>query len=255
MEKIFKQNHWFLFQNYRHFANINLFCFHHAGGAASFFIDWQKHLPALAQLIAIQLPGRESRYSEPFLSDIGLIVDKIIENEKVFIQKPCVFFGHSFGALIAFELSRQLQSKKLSQLKGLIVSGHCAPRFLAEREKLHALPDDEFLERIKEKYGGLSHEILSCPELLSLILPRLRADIYASENYSYSKTTPLDCPVFVFNGAKDLSIDRDKLFAWGEETTNSMKLYGFSGDHFFVNNEKKEVLARINKILTALEYQ
>lgn len=255
MKKVLSQNKWFLFHNQRPFAHTNLFCFHHAGGSASFFTDWQKYLPALVQLIAVQLPGRENRYSETFLSDIDLVVDEIMENKEVFTEKPCIFFGHSFGALIAFELSRRLQTHKAVQPKCLIVSGHCAPKFLTEREKLYALPDDKFLEKINEKYGGLSHEVLNCPELLSLILPILRADIYASENYSYSKAEALDCPIFVFNGAKDISINRDKLFAWKEETTDGMKLYDFPGDHFFINTSKEEVIARINKILIALECQ
>ncbi|MDR1057292.1 MAG: hypothetical protein LBL17_01800 [Coxiellaceae bacterium] len=248
MEENVTQNQLFLFQGKSFFSKLNLICFHHAGGAASFFSGWQKDLPNLIQLISFQLPGREALHNHLFLNDFNEVIDKIISNKLIFTSKPYALFGHSLGAIIAFELARRLTTDAFPQPQCLIVSGNCAPN-LYKQEKFSHLSDNLFIKKMNEKYGGISDEILYCQELLNFLLPRFRADFYLSENYSYSSSPALKIPIFVFTGINDVSVDRGEIFAWEQETNNECKIYEFEGDHFFISSARKQVLERINKIL------
>lgn len=243
-------NQWFIPQLQNRIAKINLFCFHHAGGSASFFNDWPSQLTPFVNLISVQLPGRDMRQNESFITNINILIEKLTKHSDIFSNKPFVLFGHSLGAIIAFELSRKLQKLSLQAPKCLIVSGYCAPKLSDTKEKIHLLPDPLFLKRLIEKYGGISEEILNCNELLNFVLPRIRADVYLAENYSYSFAPLLECPIFVMGGANDPSIHIDELLGWKEETKAQTKIFSFQGDHFFLQSKKASVLERINKLLT-----
>ncbi|MGD9153828.1 MAG: alpha/beta fold hydrolase [Gammaproteobacteria bacterium] len=240
---------WFLVKDKKQFSKFNLFCFPHAGGGASFFNDWPQFLPDLVQVLSVQLPGREARHSENFLQNINDVLNNILEFKDIFYKKPFALFGHSLGAVLAFELARKLFIDKSPTPTCLIVSGHCAPKFSEKQEKIYSLPDDKFVKRMNELYGGIDSEVLCCPELLELLLPRFRADILLSEQYKYNQAPSLKCPIFVFNGNDDVSVNSDELSEWGLETDNAAKIYKFPGDHFFISDSKEIVLDRLSKIL------
>ena len=118
---------WFIPFKQERNSSVRLFCFHYGGGSASAFREWPKDIPDFAELIAIQMPGRESRFNEPLLNNVSEVVEQLYMNFDRYLDKPFIFFGHSIGALIAFEFVRTLRRRINLQPKHLIVSGTKAP--------------------------------------------------------------------------------------------------------------------------------
>ena len=220
---------------------LRLFCFHHSGGTASFFREWNQFLPPEVELVAVQLPGRETRNTDPFVTDINIVAREIADNFHKYQTMPFVFFGHSLGSIIAFEVAHELRRYYLKSPKYLIVSGRNAPQTPSRDEILHKLSDELFVQGLM-KYQGIPEEILQNKELLEVLLPRLRADFTLSEIYQYRKKLPLDCPILALGGNDDPTVNYEELVAWKMQTVKQCHVHLFQGGHFFVNTSKKEVL-------------
>jgi len=240
---------WFVPHSLSRAAKINLFCFHHAGGSAGFYSQWPKHLTTMVNVISIQLPGRESRYGEGFSTSIDEIVSELVKYDAVFTDKPYIIFGHSLGALVGFMLARELVKMQKPQPTFFISSAHPAPRRVELVDKLHELPDIEFVQKMSKKYGGISKEVLNSEELLQFLTPRFRADIFLSESNVYKEISPVKFPIAVMHGENDKSVSQEGILAWQNETEENVRFHSFSGDHFFVESQEKEVLGIINKLI------
>ena len=147
-------------------------------------------------------------------------------------------------AFVAFECTNELRKNQMLMPYYLVVSGRNAPQFSYGEELLHLLPDELFLKNLL-KYDGIPDEVLKNEELLQLLLPRLRADFILIENYQYRESLPLECPIYVLGGSDDYTVTQDGLVAWQNHTTKNCKLTLFPGGHFFINNNKKDVIKLI----------
>jgi len=248
-----KYDNWFITFKKNYNASMRLFCFHYAGSSASIFRTWAQDMPDWAELTAIQLPGRENRYSEQLLYDVFAVVDRLHLAFDPYINKPFVIFGHSMGSLIAFEFIRKLRRERMIQPKHLIISGTKAPHTLAEKPLIYNLPDTEFIQELK-KYNGIPQELIENEELINIFLPVIRADFCISQAYKYNNEKPLNCPITVFGGINDNTFDKQNLFKWKEQTLGAFNSNLFSGDHFFIKSSYTEVIAIINQILKDTMY-
>jgi medium-chain acyl-[acyl-carrier-protein] hydrolase len=239
---------WFKLFNAINNSSIRLFCFHYGGGSASVFRKWLKDLTPIAELIAIQLPGREDRFNEPLIYDVSHVVDKLCSDMGDYLNKPFVFFGHSVGALIAFEFARLLRKKGMQQPKHFIVSGARAPQRPIERKLIHNLPDSQFIEELK-KYNGISPDVIEDKELINLFLPVIRADFSISETYKYAGEIPFDYPLTALSGVNDNTFEFSSLLGWKKQTTNIFIHYSLPGDHFFIKSSYNKVIQIVNQIL------
>jgi medium-chain acyl-[acyl-carrier-protein] hydrolase len=154
---------------------------------------------------------------------------------------PFVFFGHSMGALIGFELARLLRRVGLPGPVHMVVSGHRAPQLPDPHPAIHALNDAEFLARIR-LLGGTPEAVLQDPELIDLVRPVLRADFAVCENYVYTAEEPLDCSLAAFGGTNDIRVRRDEVSAWHAQTSKSFSQRMFPGGHFFIQTAQALVL-------------
>jgi surfactin synthase thioesterase subunit len=109
-------------------ARLRLFCFPYAGGGASLYRGWSKALPLEVEVCSIQLPGREDRLREAPITSISLLVQALSYAIRPYLDRPFAFWGHSMGALIAFELARQLRREVMPEPGHLFVSGRGAPQ-------------------------------------------------------------------------------------------------------------------------------
>ena len=239
---------WFIPFKQERNSSVRLFCFHYGGGSASAFREWSKDIPDFAELIAIQMPGRESRFNEPLLNNVSEVVDQLFINFESYLDKPFIFFGHSTGALIAFEFTVALRKRRSIQPRHLIVSGTKAPQAPLRRSPIHALSDLQFIEELK-KYNGIPDAIIENKELMSLFMPTIRADFSISETYQYHNELPLDCPITALGGLNDHTFNHEDLLKWKEQTTSSFKHHILSGDHFFIKTSYQEVIKIINQVL------
>ena len=223
---------------------LRLFCFHHAGASASTFRAWQGQLPQSVQIIAVQLPGREYRMSEPLLSDMREIVAALMKVMPPLLDKPYAFFGHSMGALLGFELARMLRAHALPPPVMLFVSGRTAPQFRWRDPATRLLPDDELVAAVRD-YNGTPEELLSDISLRELWLPRFRADLTASVMYDYIAQAPLNLPLVVMSGESDPLVFPEGLRGWAEHSARAVKFFSYPGDHFFLFSAEADIIEQV----------
>ena len=224
---------WIRYIHRRPSADLQLFCFPFGGGGASIFRKWGTKLPKSVEVCAIQLPGREDRLLEPPFQQIQPLVETLAEAVFIDRERPFVFFGHSMGALIAFELSRQLRRLEGRQPDHLFVSGRRAPHLPDRNPTTYDLPHAEFMQELR-RLSGTPNEVLQDPEMMAVIMPMLRADFTLCETYSYVDDVPLTCSISAFGGLKDREVEYDEIAGWRQMTTGSFSLQMIPGDHFFL---------------------
>lgn len=227
---------------------MHLVALHHAGGSASQFRTWPAGLPAGVEVLAVQLPGRDERLSEPPLTSIALVVDLLVRQLAPLLDLPYALFGHSLGALLAFELTRALRRAARAMPRHLFVSGRWAPQLSDPSRALSDLPHDEFLEEVR-RLGGTPPEVLAHRELMELVTPILRADFALSESYRYQHEPPLDIPMTAFGGIDDPAVTTASVAQWSTQTTAAFRTCLLPGDHFFVSSARPALLAEISTAL------
>ena len=224
---------------------VRLFCFPYAGAGASRFSGWADSLPSWIQIAAIQLPGREDRWSEPSVASMAPIVEALSREIPRFLDLPIAIFGHSLGGLLGFEFGRLLERQfRLSPLQ-LVVSAVEAPSARPSRHPiLHRMPDQDFLNEII-KLDGVPREVQANDELLALMLPVLRADVTMYETYRLSFQPPLSCPILVIGAEGDTRVSPASLSEWRRHTRNRCELYRFPGNHFYLHPHRDSLLGLI----------
>lgn len=229
-------------------VRLRLFCFPYAGGNAAVFHPWADQLPTSIDLCPIQLPGRGARFGEPPAERVQALAEAIAEAISPFLDLPFAFFGHSLGALIAFETARVIRSRFLRLPVRLFVSAHRAPRLKSDNPPLHRLSDTDLVVEL-ERLEGTPTKILNDPELLALMLPTLRADFALCDTYTYVRRAPLECPITILGGSEDKDVDRSQLEPWGEETRGELSLFEIPGGHFFIHDAVGPLLKLITQQL------
>jgi len=241
-------NPWFVISRPRPQAKLRLFCFPYSGAGANVFYQWSNILPPAIEVCAVQYPGRGTRMSEPPITRMADLVQALSPLFPAFFDKPFAFFGHSLGAVAAFELARALRRHYDALPVHLIVSGHSAPQIPDRRPPIHNLPDEAFIAELR-KLNGTPEEVLQNQELVSLLLPILRADFELSETYVYQPDEPLATPLAAFGGLGDPFINREELEAWEIHTTAGFRLRMFPGDHFYLNTNRALLLQALAREL------
>ncbi|MES2820922.1 MAG: alpha/beta fold hydrolase [Pseudomonadota bacterium] len=227
-------------------AALRLYCFPYAGAGHTVFQHWRAGLPAEIELALIKLPGRGARFCEPQADSLDALAQALAQAiaEAGKQAQPFAFFGHSMGALLAFETARALQARGLSP-SALLVSARTAPSAHGWRERLSELPDAAFLEVIRQM-NGLPREVLDNPEWLALFLPIIRADFALCENYRYRPGLPLVCPIRVLAGREDAGVPLSLLEGWAGETRVDCHTRLFEGGHFYLFEHEAELLSLVH---------
>jgi medium-chain acyl-[acyl-carrier-protein] hydrolase len=220
---------------------MRLFCFPYAGGGAQIYRNYAEALPNDIEVCAIQLPGRERRFQEPSLESVDAIVEQLAPVMAEQTDLPYAMFGHSLGALVGFELVRRLRSEGRQLPVRLFVSGHRAPHLPDPDPPIRHLPDDAFIEELRE-LNGTPQAVFDSPELLELVLPILRADFTAAETYTYRSDHPLPCSITALGGASDEMVTREALQGWKDHAGGGFEYYVLEGDHFFIHQRHQDVM-------------
>jgi surfactin synthase thioesterase subunit len=220
---------------------LRLFCFAHAGGRATDFLPWQAQLDPHVEVCGVQLPGRGARWSEEPRMAMPLLVETVARVIERHADVPFALFGHSLGAILAFEVARYCQSHGLPVPVHLLVSGCSAPgRFGGQQ--WHTLDDDELIGILK-RLNGTPAEFLEQEELMQLVLPMLRADFELVGTYAYCRGPRLHMPITALAGVADEHVRLDSFSGWEDETHAGYDQFRFEGGHFFVQERSAEVVA------------
>lgn len=231
-------------------VRLRLFCFPYAGGGASMFYAWSSGLPPEVQVCPVHLPGRENRLTEPPFTRLSPLVQKLARVLLPFTDMPFAIFGHSLGAVIGFELGRELRRQHRLRPIHLFVSARRAPQLPNHASPLHQLRDAEFLQELLSRYNGIPKVILQDRELMKLFLPVIKADMAILETYAYASEEPLECPISAFGGLLDREISHADLEAWSRQTRSTFAVQMFPGDHFFIQSARAYLLRALSQDLS-----
>ena len=226
---------------------LRLFCFHHAGAGASTFRPWLAPLAAAGVAVsALQLPGRENRFLEPAHSRLEPLIDALIPQLAPHLHRPFSLFGHSMGALVAFEVARRLAGSPL--LCHLVVSGCAAPPGLPDDYLVWAAGlDRPSLAAAAHRYEGLPRAIVDDADLQELLLPDLETDLRLVAGYRFTPAAALPCAVTLANGRDDWHVRGTVLDGWNDVCRLTPERLWFDGGHFYLleNEDVTRALATI----------
>jgi medium-chain acyl-[acyl-carrier-protein] hydrolase len=226
-------------------SRLRLFCFPYSGGGASIYRNWRDALAPDVELCAVQLPGRETRFKEPAATVMADVVEQVAQGIEPLLDRPFALFGHSFGALVSFEMAHQLQSLGFRP-EHLFVSGRQAPHLVYPRPPIHQLGDEAFSDEMRRLNGTPEH-VLANAALLSLAIRIVRADYTVCENYRLTDGRPLlDCPLTALGGTDDPETTVDDVEGWARQTGGGFEARMIPGDHFFLHAQEPLVLAAIS---------
>jgi medium-chain acyl-[acyl-carrier-protein] hydrolase len=218
---------------------VRLFCFPFAGGSASSFFEWRKRCSTW-DVRPVEYPGRGTRWNESRPATVEALANDITAEIGPHLTGSYALLGHSLGGIVAFEVTRLLMRRGGVLPARLCLSAIRAPQ-LPPREKIHCLPEKEFLSELM-RYGGMPTEVLEDEELLPLVLPIVRDDFALYEEYSFRVDDPLPVPISVFGGLSDQAVPIGDLLAWGQHTTKSFQCHFYGGGHFFLFDAELPVI-------------
>lgn len=239
-----ERSQWFAYSEPVPTASFRLFCLPYAGGSAGTYRTWRNALAPEVEVCPLQLPGRGERFRESAFTAIGPLIKLLTDVVSDYLDLPFAFFGHSMGAIIGFELTHELIRRRRSLPRHLFVSGRRAPRLLREEPLTYGLSEAEFINELR-RLEGTPSEVLNNSELLSLVLPLLRADFELIQTYQYIRRPRLQCSITAFGGMQDKHVSSDDLDAWRTETRGDFKLRMLPGKHFFLQDSESEILTTV----------
>jgi len=217
-------------------TELALFCLPHAGGGTSAFHRLRSLVPTWLRLVPICLPGREARFSEPLYTELVPLVTDLSDALRPHICRIYALLGHSMGALVFFELMRELRRQKLPLPCLFIVAAARAPNLISKLEPLHHLPDLQFLTALHNRYGGIPEKVRGNHELAASITPTLRADFQVLETYQYRQAAPLEVDLLALGGRDDEAIMTADLAAWQQHITGRFSMRLLPGGHLFLTD-------------------
>ncbi|PID43654.1 MAG: hypothetical protein CSA52_02805 [Gammaproteobacteria bacterium] len=233
----------------RPYAAVRLICIPHGGGGPQSYKTWAEQLPEHIEVLALGFPGRGSRYAEAAIHSMPPLADGITEALKPFLDKPYALFGHSVGALVAYEAACRIRATGLMQPMRLIVSAHETPENSYTDQPMYTLSDSELLDKIGA-LGLVPEDAMQNTELVQFILPALRADFELSETYTYRPSEALALPVTAMLGVDDPLLNKNAMQQWEKYTTAAFTLRCYQGDHFYTVSAEQQVLDDIAAELT-----
>jgi medium-chain acyl-[acyl-carrier-protein] hydrolase len=222
-----------------------LICFPYAGAGATAYADWAALLPPEIELVAVQLPGRQNRITEEPFRETGPLIAALSYALRPVLDGPFAFFGHSGGAMLAYELARALRTRGGRGPEHLFLSAQPAPNTTG-RQQWHRLPDDEFRAEVLA-LGGIEPELADEPDVMAELLPLLRADFGLWERHRPAPAAPLDCPITVLCGESDHRVSLASVAGWRACTTVGFDTQVYPGGHFYFLSATTDVVSFLGR--------
>jgi medium-chain acyl-[acyl-carrier-protein] hydrolase len=226
---------WWVVPAARPDARVRLFCFPYAGGSATVYHKLGRALPAEVEVCCLQPPGRGFRLRDPAIRELHALVSAIEAVLLPRLDRPFALFGHSMGALVAFELTRRLAAAGQPLPRHLFASAAPAPQVARPRLISTALPPPAFWAAVNQLYGTPEQAAVD-PALLELAVPPLKDDFAVLAGYRYQPGPPLPLPITAFAGSADPMVERADAEAWREQTSAAFALHQIPGPHLYLRD-------------------
>ena len=232
--------------------HVRIFCFPYAGGSTFIFRSWAHALPSTVEIMAVRLPGHDSRIRELAITEWSPLLEEVEQFISEYLDVPFVLFGHSLGASIAYELAHRIQqSPARRMLKHLIISGRHCPHGRSPYASMHALPSPAFFERL-QRMKGIPADVLANRPLMAVLEPSIRADIKLAETWK-GTTECLKVPMTVLSGAFDEVAPQVEVSGWVEYSNMPCSLITLPGDHFFIHTAEAMILDIVAAVVDDIE--
>jgi medium-chain acyl-[acyl-carrier-protein] hydrolase len=229
---------------------IRLLCLPYAGASATaVFREWKGQFTPVAEAHPVELPGRGGRLAEKPCGRLRLLAESLADAVDGDGGRPLALLGHSLGALLAFELARELRRRGAPPPVHLFVSSRRGPQIPESEPPIHQLPDVLFVDRMQQRYHAIPEPVLREPDLMQMLLPALRADIEMLETYEYVDEAPLECPITAIGGVDDSRAPLEWLQAWSRQTRASFRFQQFRGGHFYFRSGDAELAGLVRRTL------
>jgi medium-chain acyl-[acyl-carrier-protein] hydrolase len=228
---------------------VKLFCFPYAGGNSAIYHNWKEYLDPAIELRPVELAGRGRRINDPFYRNLPEVIEDIFLSIKEEISHSTyAFFGHSMGALIAYELVHKIKQNRLPYPVHVFFSGRGAPHVRREGEKkYHLMGKEEFIEEL-DKLGGTPRGFFKNPDIQELFLPLLKNDFRIVETITHKdEICPIDVDITVFLGKKE-DLSPEQTDGWKRQTNKQCTVHYFKGGHFFIHEEMAQLVKLINAV-------
>jgi medium-chain acyl-[acyl-carrier-protein] hydrolase len=210
-------------------------------------------MPDGVEVVVLVMPGRDPRTRVAGIDPPGALVDVVgpaveaVRDLQAADPMPFAVFGHSMGALVAFELTTALEALSehtpSPRPDRLFVSGRRAPDEIHEGNTIRQLPDEEFIDAMQRRYGGIPDAVRNEPELMALFLPGLRADVSIYETYAPLTDRLVQCPVRVYGGVEDRQPRPEDLRGWQRVAARPISTRVFPGGHFYLQDAREALTA------------
>lgn len=225
-------------------CSVRILCFPHAGAGASAYRAWGLRLPTFVGVCPVQPPGREKRHLEKPLTTVAALVTGLAPEIIANIRRPYALFGHSTGALCAFELARKIRALGGPAPVHLFVAGRRAPQLPMSRTDIGQFSMLE-LKAYLQDLGGTPDEVLAKDDLLRNIQPLLAADFSINEGYAYQPEPALDVPITAFAATHDAGANPHLMIPWHRQSSSGFRMHTLRGGHFALFDHAEEVRDQI----------
>ncbi len=228
--------------------HFRVFCFPYSGATAQVFRPLTQLLPEGVSVYSYELPGRGRRFNEEIPGTLAEIIEEAFLSINRIIDRPYIFWGHSLGGIIGYEMARHIRTNNHPLPKHLFVTGIRAPQVPKREKDVYDLPRDEFIEKIKEM-GGTPEEIFNHEEMLDIMIPILKKDFKIYEMYRFTPDMPMPFPITAIGGLDDKFVSKEDLEQWSVHTSSLFDMHMLAGDHFFIFDNMNNIAQSIARAI------
>ena len=225
---------------------MKLFCIPFAGGSATIYRHWKKHLDTAIDLIPIELAGRGNRLNESFYSSLDEAVADIAKNINLYdLNDEYAIFGHSMGGMLTYNTTLFLESMDCVFKKPIIISGCLPPDQFVLKQQIR---DNKSLRQYLLELGGVAEDFFENAEIRNVFLPIIKADFQLYKTYRPT-CTKMKSNIVIFYGTEDYIGNASLYKDWWNFTEGKVEFFPFSGNHFFIKDSIVKVAKTLNEIL------
>jgi surfactin synthase thioesterase subunit len=210
-----------------------LYCFPHAGGSGALYSRWRRRYRWEQEVVPVEPPGRGRRWRETPPASFEDVVDDATRTIAAAPAGPFALFGHSIGALTAFETALRLRAAGHRLPELLVVSSLPAPH-----EVDLAVVGPEKLARLVARQGRASLGRTVDQRLLDVVRERVEDDLRLWAGWRFASRPPLPLPIVTLVGEDDPIVDARRMSAWSRCTSGHFNELSVPGGHFFLEDNE-----------------